>query len=69
MGNTINEIAGEYGQLHEEGCALNREGGSDDGCDCAVKEMVKEIVECLSYDMEFKDEEQRKCAVKMYLDN
>ena len=72
MKEKVKKITDEYGQLHYK-CSLNTEGGSDDGCDCAVKEMVKEVVACvveyLSHDMKFKDEEQRKSAVKMYLDD
>ena len=66
---TIKETYEEYGQLHEINCELNQEGGSFDGCTCAVKSMVEEIIEYLSYDMKFDNEEQRKTAVKMYLEN
>ena len=33
--------------LHEEDCELNDEGGSFDGCTCAVKTMVEEIAKKL----------------------
>jgi len=66
---TIREIYEEYGQLHEKHCALNDEGGSDDGCTCAVKSMVEEILEYISHDMKFENEDQRKSAVKMYLES
>lgn len=69
----IEKITDDYGQLHTDDCPLNYEDGSDNGCECAVKSMTKEIVETvieyLSYDMNFKDEEQRKEAVKMYIEN
>ena len=45
MNNEIEKITDEYGQLHELNCALNDEGGSFDGCDCAMKSLVKELVE------------------------
>ncbi len=38
----IQKIYEDYGQLHEEYCEINREDGSDDGCNCAVKTMVEE---------------------------
>ena len=64
-------ISDEYGQAHEDNCDLNLEGGSDDGCTCWINNMVDEITKMivvyLSYDMDFKDEEQRKAAVEMYL--
>lgn len=44
MKETIQKIYEDYGQLHEEGCELNDEGGSFDGCTCAVKTMVEEII-------------------------
>ena len=69
----MEKITDEYGQLHEENCALNDEGGSFDGCDCAMNSLVKEmanvIIEHLSYDMSFKNEKQRKSAIKMYLED
>ncbi len=68
----ITDITDDYGSMHEYDCDLNREDGSDDGCECLVKSMVDEVVESviefLSHDMEFNDEEQRKVAVKMYID-
>ena len=48
MKEKIQEIYEEYGQLHEEECELNDEDGSFDGCTCAVKVMVEEIVKLLS---------------------
>lgn len=69
----IEKIYEDYGQIHEEKCELNFEDGSYDGCTCAVKDMVKELIELLteyfSYDIRFENEEQRKEAVKMYLNN
>ena len=41
----ITAIASKYGQLHEENCGENNEDGSDDGCDCAMSELVNEIAE------------------------
>ena len=73
MEEKIIEIYEEFGQIHEVGCELNLEGGSFDGCTCAVKPMVKEIVvlltEFFSHDITFDGEEQRKSAVKMYLES
>ena len=40
----------------------------DDWIDRASKETVAKVVEFLSHDMDFKDEAQRKAAVKMYID-
>ncbi len=69
----IEEITGEYGYLHQEDCDINNEGGSYEGCNCAMKNMIKEVVEFvvefLSHDITFKNEEQRKSAVKMYLED
>ena len=64
---TIREIYEDYGQIHTD-CELNQEYGSFDGCTCVVRTMVEEIVEYLSHDMKFENEEQRKEAVKMYLE-
>ena len=44
MNKKIQEIYEDYGQLHEENCELNFEGGSFDGCTCSVKSMVEEIL-------------------------
>lgn len=44
MNEKIQKIYEDYGQLHEEGCEINDEGGSFDGCSCAVKTMAEEIV-------------------------
>jgi len=67
----IEEITDEYGALHEPDCDLNSENGSYDGCDCAMKGMIAEVArvftEYFSHDITFKDEEQRKAAVEMYL--
>ena len=49
---TIQEIYEDYGQLHEEGCELNYEGGSFDGCTCAVKSMVEEIKRQIMLDID-----------------
>jgi hypothetical protein len=78
----IYKNAEEYGALHNEDCCVNDE---NNGCDFDVKpaeccknmRMVKSIidetiadtVEFLSHDMNFRDEEQRKSAVKLYLGN
>jgi hypothetical protein len=75
--NWKQELA-EYGELHNDDCCVNDE----DGCDFIVKELeccekmktleyfisnlLKELINHLSYDMNFKDEAQRKAAVKMY---
>lgn len=68
----IKKIYEEYGQIHEDTCELNSEYGSDDGCTCAVKSMIVEIVtkltEYFSHDIQFHDEGQRKEAVKLYLE-
>lgn len=45
MNDKIQKIYEDYGQLHEEGCELNDEGGSFDGCTCAVKTMVQELIQ------------------------
>ncbi len=69
----IKKIYEEYGQLHEEFCELNYENGSFDGCTCAVKTMVEDLVkhltEYFSHDIKFENEEQRKEAVKMYIEH
>lgn len=69
----LKKIYEEYGQLHEEYCAINDEGGSDDGCTCAVKNMVSEIVtelvRYISYDLKCENEEQRKGCVRLYLEH
>lgn len=52
MENKITKIYEDYGQLHEEGCELNDEGGSFDGCTCAVKSMVQEIITALKEECE-----------------
>lgn len=73
MDDKIKQIYEDYGQIHEDNCELHNENSSSDGCSCAVKSMVKEVAEVLteyfSHDIKFKDEEQRKAAVKMYLEN
>lgn len=73
MNEEIDKITDEYGEVHGNKCALNNEGGSDDGCDCGVKPMVREvvsyIVNFLSHDMDYRSERQRKAGVKMYLNN
>lgn len=65
----IENITDEYGQLHEENCELNSEGGSFDGCTCAMKslsdELVTRLIEFLSHDI-FDNEEQRKAGVEIY---
>ena len=72
MNEDIKKIIDDYGQLHEDYCDLNDENG-DGECTCAVKSMVGEIVtritEFISHDLECKDEEQRKEAVRLYLEN
>ncbi|KKL79163.1 hypothetical protein LCGC14_2017630, partial [marine sediment metagenome] len=67
----------EYGQLHNEDCCVNTEYGCDIGVgdvECCENmkliasfflEQAGEIIKFLSHDMDFKDEEQRKEAVKM----
>jgi len=72
--------AQEYGDLHCEDCCVNFEDShacdGDEGMACCPNMMkiaaivdytVKEVVKHLSYDMEFKSEEQRMGAIKMYL--
>lgn len=39
----VYEISDDYGQLHEENCELNDEGGSFDGCTCAMKSLMEEV--------------------------
>ena len=68
----IEKITEDYGQLHEEGCDLNDENGSDYGCTCAVKAMVSNvseaIIEYLSHDIcDNKIQGQREEIVKMYI--
>lgn len=56
----LEKITDEYGQLHEEKCDLNNEDGSFDGCDCAMKSLVKEVSDYF-LDCRFKAlDEQRK---------
>ena len=69
----IYQNAEEYGALHNENCGVNIK----EECDCEnfkmvraiIEETIKTTVEFLSYDMNFKNKEQRKVAVKMYLEN
>lgn len=65
----IEEIYEDYGQIHERECDLNSE--DCDGCNCAIKsmvmEMVKSLTEYFSHDITFDSEEQRKAAVELYL--
>lgn len=69
----LKKIYEEYGQLHEDGCEINDEGGSWDGCTCAVRTMVNEIVteiiRYISYDLKCENEEQRKEVVRLYLEH
>ena len=44
----LEKITDEYGQLHETNCDLNAEGGSYNGCNCAMKSLVKEIGQLFS---------------------
>ena len=44
----VQKITDEYGQLHEEGCDLNSEDGSFDGCDCVMKALSEEVAELLT---------------------
>lgn len=42
----MEEVTDEYGQLHEQGkklCELNYEGGSIDGCSCAMAGLTDEV--------------------------
>ena len=73
----------EYGALHNEDCCVNFEGSracdvgtlDDDCCEnirlaaAFVREHSKALIEYLSHDMKFKDEEQRKSAIKLYCEN
>lgn len=71
MKDKIQKIIEDYGQLHEDNCELNHEGGSWDGCTCAVKncadEIVEAVIEYLSHDI-FRNEEQRNAGAKLYLE-
>lgn len=40
----IEKITDDYGQLHKEECDLNSEGGSYEGCDCAMRGLVEQVV-------------------------
>jgi len=51
MKKTIENILEDFGQIHEEYCELNQEGGSDYGCSCAVKSMVTEICNKIKADL------------------
>ena len=78
--NWRKELA-EYGNLHNEDCCVNNE---NNGCDVDVKDseccenirlssaFAEELIKCLteyfSHDMKFENEEQRKAAVKMYIE-
>jgi len=76
--NWKQELA-EYGELHNEDCCVNTEYGCDVGVgdvECCenmkaiasfFSEQTEIIIDFISHDMDFKDEEQRKEAVKMYL--
>ena len=78
--NWKQELA-EYGKLHNKDCCVNTKYGCDFGVgdvECcenmkAIAEFFLEqagkIIESLSYDMNFKDEAQRKAAVKMLIDH
>jgi hypothetical protein len=35
----------EYGELHNEDCDVNSEGGSFDGCHCPNMELIKHFIE------------------------
>lgn len=48
---TIQEIYEDYGQLHID-CELNDEGGSFDGCTCAVRKMVEDVVRQVMLDID-----------------
>lgn len=77
--NWKQELA-EYGELHNQDCCVNLEYG----CDCDVGDIeccenmrliagffveeVSKIIDFLSCDMSFENEEQRKEAVKMYIE-
>lgn len=65
----ILDLLADYGEIHQDRCDVHSEYG--DGCNCAVRDMVYKLVveltEYFSHDMEFKNEEQRKAGVEMYL--
>lgn len=77
--NWKEELA-EYGLLHSENCCVNTEYGCDvdvGDVECCnsmkaiagfFEEQAEKIIEFLSHDMEFESEEQRKEAVKMYVE-
>ena len=54
----VQKITDDYGQLHEEGCDLNSEDGSFDGCDCAMKSLSEEVAALLTQQ---RDELKEKC--------
>ena len=72
----------EYGALHNEDCCVNFEDSN--ACDVGTgaveccenmkmaaahyQEYATRLVEYMSHDITFKDEEQRKAAVQMYLE-
>jgi len=61
----IQKITDEYGQLHEEGCEINDEGGSFDGCDCAMKSLSEEVAQLLTQQLNTKKEMKKnefECA-------
>jgi hypothetical protein len=84
MKNIIKKIESlnEYGQFHNEECCVNYEDSR--ACDFSTpilgcceemvalaeysKELVETVIDYLSYDI-FKNEEQRKAGVKMYLEH
>jgi len=71
----------EYGELHNEDCCVNTEYGCDVGTgdvDCCenmkqiagfFSKQAKKLIKHLSYDIDFKNEKQRKEAVKMYIEH
>ena len=79
----IEELA-QFGQLHNEDCCVNFPEdnracdvgtGELDCCDNMrtlgkyAENLVGMVVEFMSHDIQFDGEEQRKAAVKMYLDD
>jgi len=78
--NWKQELA-EYGELYNKDCCVNTEHGCDVGVgdvDCCenmkqiagfFSEQAKKLIEFISYDMDFKNEKQRKEAVKMYIES
>ena len=70
----IKEALEEAGDIHSPDCCMLSEYGCDTdiisttccGNTQFIAMLLKDMIEILSHDMEFKNEEQRKYAVKSY---